>query len=130
LNTYPTYAFGYGNLFVLMLDSNIAADPTQLDWATAQLEKLDRRRYTHVIAVVHHPTFTSGQHHGPDFKGEPQTVALRDNYLPLFRRHHVRMVIAGHDHLLDHWIERYTDPRNGKTYRRDDIVTGGGGAPT
>ena len=27
----------------------------------------------------------------------------------------------------DHWIERYTDAARG--YRRDDVVTGGGGAP-
>ena len=37
------------------------------------------------------------------------------------------MIITGHDHLLDHWVERYED--GGVTYRRDDIVTGGGGAP-
>jgi hypothetical protein len=52
---------------------------------------------------------------------------IRELYLPLFRRHHVRLTIAGHDHLLDHWIERYQD--GGGAYRRDDIVTGGGGAP-
>jgi hypothetical protein len=37
------------------------------------------------------------------------------------------MTITGHDHLFDHWVERYSD--GGNTYRRDDIVTGGGGAP-
>ena len=56
-----------------------------------------------------------------------QSVAIRELYTPLFRKHHVRMIIAGHDHLLDHWVERYED--GGVTYRRDDIVTGGGGAP-
>ena len=37
LSGYPTYAFGYGNTFVITLDSNIAADPTQLAWVTSQL---------------------------------------------------------------------------------------------
>jgi hypothetical protein len=37
------------------------------------------------------------------------------------------MTITGHDHLFDHWIERYVD--RGVRYRMDDIVTGGGGAP-
>ena len=37
------------------------------------------------------------------------------------------MTFSGHDHLLDHWVERYTD--GGVDYRRDDVVTGGGGAP-
>src|SRR6185295_8112006 len=32
LSGYPTYAFGYGNVFVIMLDSNIASDAEQLAW--------------------------------------------------------------------------------------------------
>jgi len=38
------------------------------------------------------------------------------------------MTISGHDHLLDHWVERYED--GGKENRIDHVVTGGGGAPT
>jgi calcineurin-like phosphoesterase family protein len=126
LGGYPTYAFGFGNTFIVALDSNIASDPLQLAWVRDQLDRLDRVRFTHVIAVFHHPPFTSGQHGGPTL--EPASAAMRQLYAPLFRTHHVRMTIAGHDHLLDHWVERYFDA--GVTYRRDDIVTGGGGAPT
>jgi hypothetical protein len=126
LKGYPTYAIGYGNLFVLLIDSNIASDPEQAAWVKDQLERLDRTRYRHVIAVFHHPPFSSGPH-GADTI-EPPTAALRTLYLPLFRTHHVRMTITGHDHLLDHWVEYYE--ANGKAYRRDDVVTGGGGAPT
>jgi hypothetical protein len=122
---YPTYAFGFGNLFAIALDSNIAADPVQLAWVAAELEHLDRARFTHVIAFFHHPPFSSGPHGGPTL--EPPSAAIRDTYLPLFRKHHVRMTITGHDHLLDHWVERYVG--GGTTFRRDDIVTGGGGAP-
>ena len=125
---YATYAIAYGNLFLLAIDSNIARDPFQLAWVTSQLEGLDRSRFAHVIAVFHHPTFSSGPHGGPDTV-EPSTVAMRELYVPLFRQHHVRMVISGHDHLLDHFIERYRDATDGKVYRRDDIITGGGGAP-
>jgi 3',5'-cyclic AMP phosphodiesterase CpdA len=135
LSGYPTYSFGYGNLFVLCLDSNISGDLVQLAWATDQLEHLDRSRYAHVIAVFHHPPFSSGPHGGvapgPEVTTEDnverQTAAIRSLYAPLFRRHHVRMTLAGHDHFYDHWIERYTD--GGVTYRRDDVVTAGGGAP-
>jgi hypothetical protein len=123
---YPTYAIGYGNLFALLIDSNIAADPEQAAWVKDQLDHLDRGRYHHVVAVFHHPPFSSGPH-GADTV-EPQTAAIRMLYLPLFRTHHVRMTLTGHDHLLDHWVERYVD--NGTTYRRDDVVSGGGGAPT
>ncbi len=139
LSGYPTYAFGYGNTFIIALDSNIASDALQLSWITDQLEHLDRARYHHVIAFFHHPPFSSGPHGGasadpvpgtgvkaPD-RVEPQTLAIRTTYMPLFRRHHVRMLITGHDHLYDHWVERYAD--KGTTYRMDTIVTGGGGAP-
>jgi hypothetical protein len=126
LSGYPTYAFGFGHMFVIALDSNIASDTTQLAWVTDQLEHLDHARYSLIIAIFHHPPFSSGPH-GADTL-EPQTVAIRNLYAPLFRRHHVRMTITGHDHLLDHFVERYED--NGVAYRRDDLVTGGGGAPT
>ena len=126
LKGYPTFAFGYGNLFGIVFDSNIATDQVQLAWVTDQLEHLDRRRFTHVLAFFHHPPFSSGQHGGPIL--EPQTVAIRELYMPLFRKFHVSMTVAGHDHLLDHWVEHYTAA--GVTYRMDDLVTGGGGAPT
>jgi 3',5'-cyclic AMP phosphodiesterase CpdA len=126
LTGYPTFAFGYGNLFAIAFDSNIAADPAQLAWVTAQLEGLDRRRYRHVIAFFHHPPFSSGPHGGVHV--ETGTAAVRDLYMPLFRKHHVALVITGHEHLFEHWIERYED--SGAKYRLDQIVTGGGGAPT
>ena len=101
LSGYPTYAFGYGNAFFIAFDSNIASDPIQLAWVADQLEHLDRARYHHVIAFFHHPPFSSGPHGGasaapvpgtgqkaPD-RLEPQTVAIRTMYMPLFRKHHV-----------------------------------------
>lgn len=134
---YPTFAFGYGQAFFIAIDSNIASDPLQLEWVTDQLQKLDRARYRHVIAFFHHPLMSSGPHGGvtpgpsaaaADDNVERQTAAMRTLYAPLFRRFHVRMTLSGHDHLYDHWIERYTD--EGVAYRRDDVVTGGGGAPS
>ena len=125
LNGYATYAFGYGHVFVLAIDSNIGGDRIQLDWVTEQLEGLDRTRYRHVVAAFHHPVFSSGPHGGPII--ESQTEALRRFYMPLFRKHHVRLIVAGHDHLLDHWIERYSDETG--SHRLDQLVTGGGGAP-
>jgi Calcineurin-like phosphoesterase len=125
LSGYPTYAFGYGNSFFVALDSNIANDELQLAWVTDQLEQIDRARYRHIVAFFHHPPFSSGPHGGDHV--EPPTTAIRNLYMPLFRKHHVRLIVAGHDHLFDHWVERYED--GGRTYRMDCVVTGGGGAP-
>ena len=122
---YPVYAFGYGNTFVLALDSNIAGDDTQFEWTRAQLEGLDRRRYVNVIVFFHHPPFSSGPHGGAIV--EQATALLRARYLPLFRAHHVRLSFSGHEHLFEHWVERYADASG--AHRLDHIVSGGGGAP-
>ncbi len=123
---YPTYAFGYGNTFVIAFDSNIAEDSTQLAWVRAQLEGLDRARYTHVVAFFHHPAYSSGPHGGSTI--ERPTLAVRANYMPLFRRHNVQLLFTGHEHFFEHFVERYRDA-TGQPRRIDQIVSGGGGAP-
>jgi calcineurin-like phosphoesterase family protein len=124
---YPTYAVGYGNLFAITIDSNVASDPVQLAWVTEQLDRLDRNRFRHIVVFFHHPVFSSGPHGGPAHL-EPATIAIRDLYMPLFRRHRVGLLITGHDHLFDHWVERYSD-KSGRRFRMDQVITGGGGAP-
>ena len=122
---YPTYSFGYGNTFVIALDSNIAGDEKQYQWVKGQLEGLDRTRYVNVIVFFHHPPFSSGPHGGPIV--EAPAAALRARYMPLFRAQHVRAIFVGHDHLFEHWVERYADATG--PHRMDLVVSGGGGAP-
>ncbi len=123
---YPTYAFGYGNAFFLAFDSNIAGDSVQFDWVRHQLEDLDRSRYPLVFVFCHHPAFSSGEHGGTLI--EVPTEEIRKRYMPLFRKHQVRVLFVGHEHLFEHWVERYQDA-SGKRFRLDEVVTGGGGAP-
>lgn len=125
LTGYTTYSFGYGNTFVLALDANIAADETQYLWIKSQIEGLDRSRYVNVIVFCHQAPFSSGPHGGSNI--EPQTIVLRERYMPLFNANHVRAVFSGHEHLFEHWVERYTDATGPQ--RMDLIVSGGGGAP-
>jgi hypothetical protein len=125
LSGYPTYGFGYGNTFFLTLDSNIAADETQFTWVQHQLEGLDRSRYVNVIAFFHHPVFSSGPHGAVVV--ESPTASLRTRYMPLFNAHHVKAIFSGHEHLFEHWVERYEDGSG--RHRMDLIVSGGGGAP-
>ncbi|MFL5562728.1 MAG: metallophosphoesterase family protein [Gemmatimonadaceae bacterium] len=125
LTGYPDYGFGFGNTWFIALDSDIAGDSTQLAWVTSELASLDRRRYPNVVAFFHHPAFSSGPHGGAVV--EQQTAELRSLYMPLFRKHHVRLLLAGHEHLFEHWIERWTDGSG--AHRMDQIVSGGGGAP-
>jgi hypothetical protein len=125
LKGYATYSFAYGNTFVIALDANIADDQKQFEWIKSQLAGIDRTRYVNVIVFCHQAPFSSGSHGGANV--EPPTVALRNLYMPLFNANHVRMVFSGHEHLFEHWVERYTDPTG--THRMDLVVSGGGGAP-
>ncbi len=125
LSGYPVFSVGFGNTFVLGLDTNLIGDETQFAWAKAQLEGLDRSRYTHVFVFCHHNVFSSGPHGGA--RVEPTTEELRTRYMPLFRTHHVEALLTGHEHLFEHWVERYTDDSG--PHRMDLIVSGGGGAP-
>ena len=122
---YPTYTVAYGNVFVVVFDSNIGDDVTQLDWVRKQLNALDRKRYTVVIGLCHHPAFSSGPHGYAQL--ERATLAMRNRWMPLFRHYRARLVLAGHDHLYEHWVERYHDEAG--WHRLDQIVSGGGGAP-
>ena len=122
---YPTYAFGYGNTFVLSLDANIAGDEKQYQWTKVQLEGLDRSRYVNIVVFCHQAPFSSGPHGGS--KVEQSTTELRERYMPLFQVHHVRAVFSGHEHLFEHWVEHYTDGTG--RHRMDLVVSGGGGAP-
>jgi 3',5'-cyclic AMP phosphodiesterase CpdA len=126
LDGYPTYAFGYGNTFVLAFDSNIADDEPQYAWIATQLEQLDRQRYKNVIALFHHPVYSSGPH-GANFT-EPSTDQLRERYMPLFRKYRVKLLLTGHEHVYEHWVERWRDS-TGRERSMDQIVSGGGGAP-
>jgi hypothetical protein len=123
---YPVYAFGFGNSFFIALDSNLAGDLTQYEWVSDQLDSLDHDRYQNIFLFFHHPPFSSGGHGGS--KIEEPARDLRRMYMPLFRKYHVRALLTGHEHLFEHWVERYTDG-SGHKYRMDEIVTGGGGAP-
>ncbi|HKH93664.1 MAG TPA: metallophosphoesterase [Gemmatimonadaceae bacterium] len=125
LNGYPTYAFGYGNSFFIAVDSDIPDDSVQFAWMTRQLETLDRRRYPNVVVFFHHPPFSSGPHGGGRI--ESQAASIRARWMPLFRQHHVRLLLTGHEHLFEHFVERWTDASG--THRIDQIVSGGGGAP-
>jgi hypothetical protein len=125
MNDYPVFSFGYGNSFVIAMDSNIVGDEKQYEWVKAQLDGLDRNRYRNIFVYAHHPAFSSGPHGGA--RAEAQTMIIRQKYMPLFRKHHVKIYFVGHEHFFEHWVEHYEDA-TGK-HRLDQVLTGGGGAP-
>lgn len=107
------YSVERGNLHFIVLDSNSDCniDSEQYLWLEDDLQNITENMIF-VIAIFHHPPFSTGRH-PEDQKG------LRQSIVPLFEQYDVDIVFTGHDH--DYERSLY----NNIYY----IVTGGGGAP-
>lgn len=100
------YSQRVGDVLVVALDSTEPENPAQLQWLEATLAANDA---SWVVAAMHHPPFSAGVH-GSD-------EDTRDSFAPLFERHGVDLVLAGHDHDYQRSV-----PIGGVTY----LVSGGG----
>ena len=111
------YTFTKGSARFFALDSNYM-DQAQLKWLETELSKANERWK---IAYFHHPLYSSGERHGSE-------VDLRTQVEPLFIKHGVDVVFAGHEHFYER-----IKPQNGIYYfieggsaklRKGDIRTG------
>ena len=89
------YSFDYGPIHVVALDTELAfQDPArrnaQLSWLDADLGATSRRWR---IVYLHRPPYSAGSHHGSD-------LSVRNAFAPIFERHNVQLVLAGHEHDL------------------------------
>jgi len=103
------YSFDYGDVHFVSLDTNHIGTE-QADWLEADLTA---NQLPWVVVYGHHPAFSSGTH--------GSTGEVQKTLVPIFERHHVDLVLAGHDHDYER-----TEPQNGVSY----VVTGGGGRGT
>ena len=106
-SNYYTIKRNNGQVEFFMLDST-AFDAGQTTWLENALRE---SRALWKIAAMHHPIYSSGKKHGSDSR-------LRAVLEPLFTRHHVQVVFAGHDHVYER-----TKPQHGIQY----FITGAGG---
>jgi len=111
------YQVDAGPAILLFIDTTLAygGGSVQNAWITEHLEAARAAkaagRASWIIAVHHHPAFSSA-HHGSE-------IAVQRELVPLYEAAGVDLVLNGHDHVYER-LEK-----NGITY----IVTGGGGAP-
>ena len=101
------YRFKKGDVSFYSLNSNYM-DKKQVDWLN---EKLAADTATWKIAFFHHPPYSSGGAHGSDTK-------LRQIVEPIFLKHGVNAVFAGHEHFYER-----IKPQNGIYY----FISGSGG---
>jgi predicted phosphodiesterase len=101
------YKFSKGNVSFYSLNSNYM-DKKQIDWLN---EKLAADTSEWKVAYFHHPPYSSGAAHGSDTK-------LREIVEPMFVRHGVDVVFAGHEHFYER-----IKPQKGIYY----FISGSGG---
>jgi 3',5'-cyclic AMP phosphodiesterase CpdA len=105
------YTTTHGPVAFFYLDSSVPAlfGPSaseQRDWLDDALHRSSKQWK---IVALHHPPYSSGRH--------GSTVGARQMLEPILVRHHVDLVLAGHDHHYER-----THPQQGVTY----VVSGGG----
>lgn len=103
------YSFDWGDVHFVVLDTE-RVGVTQAAWLDADLTA---NRLPWTVVLLHRPPFSSGDH------GNDAGVQLF--FVPLFERHAVPLVLAGHDHDYERTVAM-----NGVTY----VVSGGGGRGT
>jgi hypothetical protein len=103
------YSFDWGNVHFVGLDTE-RIDAQQAAWLDADLSQ---NHLPWKIVFGHRPPFSSGDH--------GSNGLFRDRFVPVLERHHVQLVLNGHDHDYER-----TRSLNGITY----VVTGGGGVGT
>lgn len=138
-----TYSFRYGNTGFICLDSNDVSfeiphnlsysGGRQTRWLREELAAMrkDGSGIDFVVVYFHHCTFSTGSQHGSE-------GGVRENWVPLFDRYEVDLVINGHAHLYERTSpirsgkvvtaaprSSQIDSAGGTTY----ITAGGGGAP-
>jgi hypothetical protein len=105
------YKSSHGPADFFYLDSSVPGvfgdeASTQLDWLDDTLASSTNQWK---IVALHHPPYSSGQH--------GSTPGFDEVLEPVLARHHVDLVLAGHDHHYER-----TRPLDGTTY----VVSGGG----
>src|SRR5262249_8653690 len=95
---------------LVFLDSNAYDRAEQEAWLEADLAAARTRGVRAIVAFTHDGPFSRGYHGG--------NPVARARYVPILARHHVDLLLAGHDHLYQR------GEQGGVRY----AVTGGGGA--
>jgi 3',5'-cyclic AMP phosphodiesterase CpdA len=107
MNGQRYFSFARHHVRFFAIDSNLL-DARQLEWLEQTLAKSQE---PWKIVYLHHPIYSNGKRHGSN-------VELRVRLEPLFVRHGVQVVFAGHDHAYER-----LKPQKGITH----FVVGAGG---
>ena len=110
----PEYVYWYSldlaDIHLVFLDSNAYDNQLQEVWLEADLAAARARGARAIIVLTHDGPYSRGLHRGNEL--------ARERYVPILAKHHVDLVVAGHDHLY----------QRGEIGGIRYVVSGGGGA--
>ncbi|HEY5951906.1 MAG TPA: metallophosphoesterase family protein [Kofleriaceae bacterium] len=110
----PDHAYWYSldlaDVHLVFLDSNAYEQKEQEQWLEADLAAARARPARAIIALTHDGPYSRGLHRGNE--------VARERYVPILAKHHVDLVVGGHDHLY----------QRGEAGGIRYVVSGGGGA--
>lgn len=96
------YAIDYGNIHLVMLDtqdSSLKPDGDMLTWLR---EDLAQNTKQWLIAAFHHPPYTKGSHNSDNRKDSNGRMArIREHVLPILEAAAVDLVLSGHSHMYE-----------------------------
>lgn len=96
------YAFDYGNIHFVVLDSQASDRDTDGDMLEWLQRDLAQNRKEWLIVAFHHPPYSKGSHDSDserDSRGRMQD--MRENVLPLLEQAGADLVLSGHSHMYE-----------------------------
>jgi hypothetical protein len=92
------YAFDYGNVHIVSLDSQLSnRDPVQRATMRGWLvDDLSQNNLDWTIVIFHHPPYSKGENH--DSNLEQTEIDMRETFAPVFEDYGVDVVYSGHAH--------------------------------
>jgi hypothetical protein len=94
------YAFDMGAAHIMVINSNFESDPAlkvgQSEWLESELKIPAKWR----IVFFHHPGYSVGFFNSP-LAPKKEYVVIQDQYIPLFEKYKVDLVLNGHVHIFE-----------------------------
>lgn len=120
-NSFYSYDVGPVHVVVANPYASSGEDSVQFEWMQKDLESTDRTLTPWVVVMMHCPWYNSNLAH----QGERQAETAMRTMEPLFHKHKIAVVIAGHVHAYErsHPVVDFELTEDGPTY----LVVGGAG---